>query len=454
MVSLPACSTFQLGSPQDATTINTPASWQATAKGRDATISKGWVSEFSDRDMKRAVDLAMTHNQDLAAATARMREAEYVRIAGRSRIKPNLNAAARGSYSISENGPLASRESESYGLTVAASWEVDLWGRLRNLNAADDADTAAARANFRSARLSLAASTSRAWCNLIAAEQQLDLGRRILSSFERNLRISVRNYKGTGQGSLDVQFGRTNVASAQRSLEARKQDREAAARTLELLTGKYPSGTSSAGAHLPRLKRSVPAGLPADLLGRRPDLAAAQARIYSTAMRADAARKSLLPSLSLTGNSGMPVSRFANFLDPNWLVTTVAANLAQNLYSGGALTQQAEAALERNQAAIHDYCQTALEAFQEVETALSADQSLALQETFLLKEVEQAKLAERQATRDYADGIEGSDILNVLESQRRANNAQASLIRLKNQRLQNRIDLHLALGGDFRTAES
>jgi outer membrane protein TolC len=90
-----------------------------------------------------------------------------------------------------------------------------------------------------------------------------------------------------------------------------------------------------------------------------------------------------------------------------------------------------------------------LEAFREVESALGAESSLASQEAFLQKEVEQAALAERQAERDYSEGIEGVEILSVLESQRRANNARSSLIRLKNERLQNRIDLHLALGGSF-----
>ena len=103
---------------------------------------------------------------------------------------------------------------------------------------------------------------------------------------------------------------------------------------------------------------------------------------------------------------------------------------------------------------MQDYQQAALEAFREVESALAAEVSLAEQENYLRREVEQAALAERQSSRDYADGIEGADILDVLEAQRRANNARSSLIRLRSDRLLNRIDLHLALGGDFSTAES
>ena len=449
----PGCKSLQFGSPTELADFNAPGAWQSGASGADAKISGGWVSDFNDAGMRRMIDKAMANNRDLASAEARMREAEFVAIAGRSRLLPQARLATSGSFSVSERGPLPARETESYGLTVAASWEADIWGRLRDLTAADSADLYASRASLRGARLSLAASTARAWCNLIAADQQHELAKVILDSFERNLRISERNYEGTGQGSIDVQFGRTNVAAAKRALESSQLARDEAARTLEVLTGSYPSGTTRAGNELPSLRGSVPAGLPSELLDRRPDLAIARARIFSTAKRADAARKSLLPSLALTTSAGTPVDRFRQLLDPQWLAASIAANIGQTLYAGGELSNQARAALERNKAAITDYEQAALEAFREVETALAADRSLAAQEQFLITEVEQAALAEKQATRDYADGIEGAGILNVLESQRRANNARSSLIRLRNSRLQNRIDLHLALGGDFKTRE-
>ncbi|MCH7225299.1 efflux transporter outer membrane subunit [Haloferula sp. A504] len=453
-VGLTGCENLQFRSPIDRTEVSAPAMWQSAGEGRGRKISSGWLSDFGSRDLRQAVEAAMARNQDLAAAEARMRAAEYVRIAGRSRVKPRAQLGTSGSFSISENGTAATTESESYNLTVSAAWEVDLWGRLRDLNLADDADLAAVRATYRGARLSLAAATARAWINLIAAEQQLELAKVTLDSFERNLRISERNYKGTGQGALDVQFGRTNVAAAKRAVASTRLVRDEAARTLETLTGSYPSGRTRAGSDLPKLSREVPSGIPADLLERRPDLAVARADVYASARRADAARKSLLPSLALTGSGGTPTSRFSDFLNPDWLVASIAASLAQNLYSGGELTAEARAALERNQAAVHDYRQVALEAFREVESALAAEVSLAEQELYLRREVEQAALAEEQSTRDYADGIEGSDILDVLEAQRRANNARSSLIRLRSDRLRNRIDLHLALGGDFSTAES
>lgn len=453
IVLTPGCAYWSIPGGSASANIDAPAAWTASQQANQGKISRGWIDEFGDPELRRTVDQAMANNHDLAAAASRMRAAEFVAMAGRARILPDADLRGSARLDSSRNGPGRTTDQESYGLSVAASWEADLWGRLRNLNRADAADADAARALFRGARLSLAASTARAWCNLVAAQQQLALAEVTLDSFQRNLRISERNYKGTGQGALDVQFGRTNVASAQRDLEARRLARDAAARTLETLTGTYPSGSLRANRELPALRSRVPAGLPSELLDRRPDLAAARAVLMARAERATAARKSLLPSLALTTSAGTPVSRFRELLDPQWLASSIAGNAALALDPGGELANQARAAVELNRAALRDFQQAALDAFREVENTLDADRSLAAQERFLETEVQQAALAEKQATRDYADGVEGADILNVLESQRRANNARATLIRLRNERLLNRIDLHLALGGDFRTRE-
>lgn len=445
-VLMVSCGTGRLGRPADDLSIRTPGSWVAVSSGSEGKISSGWLAALGDPDLTRTVQEALGNNRNLKVAAARLREARQASIISRSRSLPSVGISGSSSGSDSPGSP----GSWNYGLNLAASWEPDLWGRLRDLNLAADAAERVALEDFRGARLSLAANTAKSWCNLISADQEVVLAQVTLESFQSNLRIIERNYVGTGEGALDIQFGRTNVSSAQRALEQRRQDREEAARSLELLLGRYPSGTTRASKELPRLRGSVPAGIPADLLDRRPDLAAARALLFASARRADAARKALLPSLSITGAGGTSTAGFADLLDTDRLVATIAARFSQVLYAGGAMTAEARAALDRNDAALNSYAQDALVAFREVESALSADRSLAAQEKFLASELEQAALAERQAERDYSEGI-NANILSVLEAQRRANNARLSMIRLKNQRLQNRIDLHLALGGDFQT---
>jgi len=426
--------------------IRTPGTWVAASSGNEGRISTGWLSSFSDPALKRSVSEALAHNQSLKAAATRLREASEETIIARARQLPNVGAGTRGSVS---DGPSVSR-TQSYGLNLAASWEPDLWGRLRDITRAAEADERAAIEDFRGARLSLAANAAKAYTNLASAEQELELAKFTLESFRKNLRVIERNYKATGEGALDIQFARTNVSSAQRALEARQQDRESAARALEVLQGRYPGGQTRGATDLPKLPSAVPAGIPAGMVERRPDLAAARARLFASAKRADVARKNLLPSFSLTGSSGSAGARFSDLLRTDFLVSTITGNLEQFVYDGGAREAEARGALARNDRLVHEYAQLALEAFREVEATLSADRSLGAQEGFLEEEVEQAVLAERQAERDYAEGI-NPNILSVLEAQRRANNARAAIIRLRNQRLQNRFDLHLALGGDFRT---
>ncbi len=433
-------------SPVDDLAIRTPGTWSEASSGTEGKISTGWLSDFSDAGLKRSVNEALAHNRSLKAASARLREASEQTIIARARQLPAMNA---GVLAGASDGTAVERSS-NYGLNLAASWEPDLWGRLRDLTRATEADERAAIEDFRGARLSLAANAAKAYVNIVSAAQEVALAEFTLDSFEKNLRIIERNYKATGEGALDIQFARTNVFSTQRVLEQRKLERDNAARTLEVLQGRYPEGKIKTPGTLPELPGSVPAGIPANLIERRPDLAAARARLFASAKRADAARKSLLPDFSLTGSRGVAGAGFSDLLNVDFLITTIAGRANQVLFNGGALTANVRGALATNDRLVNEYAQLALDAFREVEVTLAADRSLAEQENFLKNEVEQASLAERQAERDYAEGI-NPNILSVLEAQRRANNARAAIIRLRNQRLQNRFDLHLALGGDFRT---
>ena len=450
---LASCTSWQVNHPQDTLRVNVPTTWKEAGSGRNNTISTGWLKDFDNPAMTRIVREAIGANLNLKAAAARLASAREETIVAHARRLPTLDISGRGSHSWMENGSKPSTDVAGYGLTLRAAWEPDLWGRLRDLDRAAFADYDAALASFRGARLSLAANTAKAWCNLIAANQQLALAEFTRSSYKKNLRIIERNYRAgvPGVRSLDVNFGRTNVASAERAVHQTTLERDNAARAIEVLLGRYPAAALRAPDKLPALHKRIPAGIPANIIERRPDLAAARARILASARRSDAARKNLLPNISLSASTGTGGANLSRLLDTSFLVSTVAASLQQIIFDGGATAAQARASLERNRAAIADYAQLSLEALREVETALAADRSLARQEEFLVKQVDQATLAERQSGRDYSEGIEGSGILSVLEAQRRATNARASLIRLRNNRLQNRLDLHLALGGDFQT---
>ncbi len=390
----PCCESWRFRAPVSDMSIRTPGSWKAASSGNEGRISTGWLAELGDPELTRTVNQALAYNQNLKAAAARLKEAKEVSIIARAQMLPAVGLSGDGALTDSADG---GPSRQTHGLNLAADWEPDLWGRLRNQRNAAESDEFAAIEDFRGARLSLAANTAKAWCNLISAEQELTLAGVTLDSYEQNLRIIERNYKGTGEGALDIQFGRTNVSSAQRAVESRTLERDEAARSLEVLLGRYPSGSTRNGRDLPRLKSSVPAGLPANLVDRRPDLSASRAVLFASAQRADAARKALLPSFSITGSGGTSTTQLAELLSLDGMIGTVALRFSQVVTEGGAVSANARAALARNEALVHDYSQTALEAFREVESALAADRSLAIQEKSLASEVEQAALAEKLA---------------------------------------------------------
>jgi outer membrane protein, multidrug efflux system len=439
--------------------LDWPENWTNVASTHQGRVASGWLGAFADPDMEMLVAEAIEHNRDLRVAGARLFVVKEGMTLGKAARLPTVNASGSASYSESRfedgNGdlqPFATAKSSRGAMNT--SWEPDLWGRLANLHRATIEDYQAELADYQAARFSLAANTAKAWYNLIAARQQVALARQTLESYKRNYAITERNYIAGDptSSSLAVNFGRNQVASAERALISRELARDEARRFLELLLGRYPATAIAGQDNLPQLAQTVPAGLPSELLMRRPDLVAAEADLRASAERASAARKALLPSINLSAGGSTTTPSLA-LLDlvkhPAMIAWNVAASLTQPIYQGGRLRAQARQALAQNDMVIARFSNVALRAFREVESALARENSLTTQEQFLNTELEQASLAETQAYRDYSQGL--VDILSVLEAQRRASNARSSMIGLRNGRIQNRIDLYLALGGDFNT---
>lgn len=437
-------------------TIKPPASWSAASKGQNGRISTGWLSEFNSPAMTKLVNEAISNNPNLKAAAARLRATKLGTIGTKADKLPSLSTSTSSSRSRNGNGNSTRSINQSYNLSLNSSWEPDIWGRLQDLDDASISSYKASIEDYRNARLSLAANTARAYCNLITAGQQLELAYQTLESFRKNKDIVERNYRAgvPGTRAIAVQLSRTNVSSAEGSIESAKLQVSNAARTLEALLGRYPAAEIKVAKELPKLKESIPVNIPATLVSRRPDLVAAQLDVYNSAKIADVNRKNLLPSLNLSAQASTSDSTARNLFNPQFISSSIAASLAQTLYQGGELKANATAALETNRAVIYDYTSTAINAFTEVEDAIASDTSLKKQELVLIQEIKQATFAEKSAELDYSEGIENSGILEILESQRRATNARSSLINLKNNRIQTRIDLHLALGGDYKTEPS
>jgi outer membrane protein TolC len=212
-----------------------------------------------------------------------------------------------------------------------------------------------------------------------------------------------------------------------------------------VLLGRYPSGREFESARLPEPPAALSAGLPSELLARRPDLIAAFERLQAADARLESANKALLPRIALTATGGTRSPALTELVDPRAVAWNAAIGLLQPLFTGGRLTGE----IRRNEAlvdeALNDYKNTALEAFREVEQALAAEEWLRQQETALREAVEQTEASQSLAVYSYRHGF--IEILTLLDSYRSTLNAQSAHLEVKRQLLGNRIALYLALGG-------
>ena len=193
----------------------------------------------------------------------------------------------------------------------------------------------ASQAEFNAARQSLAAQVTKRWFNCIEAQQQVRLAEKTAHSYRTQLNsISARLQRGLSQG-LDLRRMRSQSASAEAELEMRRSTLDRSTRQLEILLGRYPSASATSAADLPALPAAIPAGLPAELLTRRPDLLAAERRLAAADKTWQSSRKQRLPAIRLTAAGGTASQDFNNLLDHKFSVWSLAAQLTQPLFQGG-----------------------------------------------------------------------------------------------------------------------
>ena len=418
-----------------------------------------WWTQFGDAHLNQLVDDALIRNHDLLAAAARVDAATaQARIAGAD-LWPQIGAgvnATRGKNNFigfpipGREGEVLSVTTSTFGARLNLSWEVDLWGRLRAQKSAATSQAVASQADFAAAHLSLAGQTAKAWFAVMEAQQQTQLTRAILESRRLSRGRVQRRYLLGTRPALDLRFAITQQAAAQASLAFRQRQLDLALRQLDLLLSRYPDGELEFAiddARMPPPPSSVPAGLPAELVTRRPDLVAAEHRLTAAGFDVKRARASLYPQLSLTGSAGTLSAEIEDLLDDDLSVWSLAGSLLQPLFQGGRLRAGVDLSEARYREIAEIYVQLVLRAFAEVESALAADRYLTEQEQALGLAARQSVASERLAQDRYDAGLQ--DYLSVLQAQRNSFLAQSELLSARRQRLDSRVDLYLALGGDY-----
>lgn len=430
-----------------------PDSWNATRQA-SAGIDNAWIDRFGDPQLSALVDQAMAGNLDLKVAAERVRRAQAsARLAGADAL-PQLDASLTGTRQSQRYSFLANNafQYNTFGASLNVNWELDVWGRVRAGQRAAVADLQAREFDLKAARTSLAAQLAKAWFALGEANDQIQLADEavrirtiVLDAFQERFDRAINEDGGLG---TQIRLAQSDLESSKATLATWQGERERALRQIELLLGSYPAGKNITRKGLPAPPPAPPAGLPSELLMRRPDVLAAERRFAANAERTTEARRARFPSISLTGSNGTSTESLSKVLDSSFGVWSVGSGIAQPILQGGRLMEQENIARSDQRIALTELQQTVLKAFGEVEQALVAETYLAKRITALTKSAERAEAASLASAQDFADG--NVDALTLLTAQDRRIQSALQLANLKRIRLDNRVDLHLALGGDFK----
>lgn len=418
----------------------TPPQWAVSSSSGD--VPAGWLSLFEDAQLEELVAEAMRYNSDLRAAASRVDQAAGLVGAAGGQLYPAVTVSGKGSP-----GPGSDGTGINF-ITALASWEIDVWGRLRAGKAAEDSRFAAARADYEFARQSLAALVAKSWFMAVERSLRERAARQMVQS-SRDLLALVKDRKDQGRSSdQDVALAAAELGTYRDTLLELEDANTQLKRTLEVLLNRYPSAEISLREDLPAVKTSVPAGLPSDLLERRPDIIAAERRVASAFFKKEEARANMLPQFSLTGSLGAVDSevfqRISDFSNPTG---GLGGGLLAPLFRGGALRAQVRVRNAEQKEAVAQYAGAALRAFQEVENALASEKKLSERVIVLEQVAKDHETAVNLAELQYEVGK--IDLLSVLQQRLRLFSARMSLLRVQGERLVQRVNLHLALGGDF-----
>jgi len=441
------------------------------AEGADTTgqkrIGSHWWLDFGDSQLNQFVDTALIRNPALAQAIAQSRIAEAQARIQRADQLPQIGLGAgvtRQRQTLGGFPGLPSLPdgldsgvapsaiySTNYDAALDVSWELDLWGRLSALTAAARADYLASREQLRGMRQSIAAQVVQMYFEIVHARAQVDLSTRTVHSLTEMARQIDQRVDVGIASPADGMLANANLQSARAGLEQRREALARTLRQLEVLLGEYPAGNVATADALPDVPPSPATGIPAELLARRPDVRAADLSLLGAGYQLGAAKRSFLPSFSFSGSTGYAGNELSNLFSSSNFIWSIAGRLLQPIFQGGRLIAQVDITEGQRDDALYAYAETALNALGEVETALAVENMLREREIALDRSADAAEQATDVSLKRYLQGID--PFLNVLESQQRALDGRSAHITAQLARLENRINLHLALGGGFEDNE-
>lgn len=431
-----------------------PQEWTISSES-NSRMPTFWWHSFRDARLNETIGQALTSNPDIWSAAARLEAAwEQAKIAGAEQL-PQIGL--NGGLSISQlnmaqfgvnfpNMPI-SFTSERHNLTLGAQWELDLWGRIRAGKRVARANALGQAAEYAGARQSLASQVAKAWMLAIEARQQARLAQFAVSTHRTTVAQVQDRFDQGILPSQELHLAKANLAGAEAQAAELESIASRSIRQLEILIGQIPSNKMDIPTELPQMPQAIPTGVPAQILSRRPDLVSAEQRLFAAGATLAQAKATLYPQISLTASGGTSTGELSGLLSGDSAVWNFAANLAQPVFQAGRLRANIRLQQANLKAAEDVFRSTMLKALGEVENALDTGRQLAAMDLALGTAYEQSKAAAQTAQDRYNSGL--GNLIILLETQRRAITAESQWWTARRRQLENRINLHLALGGGF-----
>jgi multidrug efflux system outer membrane protein len=427
-------------------TASLDGAWQV-AKPADAADRGRWWTIFNEPELSNLIDAATDNSPNLAIALARVKEA---------RANAGIVDSARKFQLDGGFGPTRQRDNNTmlntqWRAQVNASYEVDLIGRLSDQSRAARLDEQAEEAAYHSVLLALQADVAQQFYRIRALDSELDILQRTIALRKDELRLVQHRYDVGDTSALDLAQARTELSSVQAEQESVRRSRAQQDHALAILLGRAPAEFTLPPAPLRTSAVIVPAGLPSDLLERRPDIAQAQRQLAAASARVGVAKAAFFPKLVLTGTAGYQSSQLEDLFkwsSRSWLLgPLVGTALTFPIFDGGLNKSNLALADAGYEMQVANYRQQVLVGFQEVENNLSALSTLDSQIGFLNQGIDSATLAEHLADIRYKNG--SASYFEVIDAQRTRLDAERSQIQSAGERSVASVGLIRSLGGGW-----
>ena len=419
-----------------------PQNWQGSKQV--LKVENNWLSQLDNTQVHKLVEKALAANHQFAMQAYALKISEQQLIISGSQLWPELDLTFRSSRN-KDNQTSSYTNSNSVNLNL--SYEVDLWGKLSDADRLSNYNYLAQKATFEQYKQALVVNVVTTWFSVIEADKILMLYLQRVEKTQQNLAIIEAGYRSGLSTALDVYLTRNDLNSELTKVLEQEVIKTSLIRDLEQLVGEYPKGELVINANLPLLSHDIPVGLPSELISRKPELKASWYQLLSQDAGVAYAHKQRFPNIVLSGSLGSTNADIGDLISTSSLAWSLLGSISAPIFNAGRLKANEEKALFELKKSEQLYLDTLYRAFADVENSITTEKSLTRRYDTMLTAQDNAKIAATLSFEQYQSGL--VSYTTVLDAQKRSFDAQATLIKIKNQLIANRIKLHFSLGGDF-----